>query len=228
MRMKTLALVGAALILTTLANSLQAGFIGGVALEDKGIFQPVVPVKVFTSSMYIKLVSGWGPRDGEEHFRLNGERIINIPAGPPVHVYSLYPVLIEVPQPGGFANPNAPISFFDVFVGDIGDTGQIGSLPDDWVLDQAQIQDGFGNSHPGQITHIRDLNTELPASSFFDVFVDWDLSGISQTQGSFFLVEYTMTANEATAPEPATFIVWSLLGSLAIGAGWWRRKRTAA
>jgi hypothetical protein len=35
-------------------------------------------VKVFTSSMYIKLVSGWGPRDGEEYFRLNGEKIFKL------------------------------------------------------------------------------------------------------------------------------------------------------
>jgi probable HAF family extracellular repeat protein len=27
-------------------------------------------------------------------------------------------------------------------------------------------------------------------------------------------------------PEPSTLIIWSLLGALGIGVGWWRRKRT--
>lgn len=28
-------------------------------------------------------------------------------------------------------------------------------------------------------------------------------------------------------PEPSTFIIWSLLGAIGFGAGWWRRRRTA-
>lgn len=31
----------------------------------------------------------------------------------------------------------------------------------------------------------------------------------------------------ATIPEPSTFIIWSLLGTLAIGVGWWRRRKGA-
>ena len=30
-----------------------------------------------------------------------------------------------------------------------------------------------------------------------------------------------------STPEPATIIVWSLLGALAISVGYWRRKRAA-
>jgi hypothetical protein len=33
--------------------------------------------------------------------------------------------------------------------------------------------------------------------------------------------------SDADVPEPATIIVWSLLGSLAIGLGWWRRRKAA-
>jgi hypothetical protein len=64
-----------ALLLIPITSSLRAGVINGIALEDKGICVPTIPVKVFTSSMYIKLVSGWGTHDGEEYFRLNGEKI---------------------------------------------------------------------------------------------------------------------------------------------------------
>jgi hypothetical protein len=28
-------------------------------------------------------------------------------------------------------------------------------------------------------------------------------------------------------PEPSTFIVWSLLGSVAVGIGWWQRRKAA-
>ena len=34
-------------------------------------------------------------------------------------------------------------------------------------------------------------------------------------------------AYEATIPEPTALIIWSLLGSLGITIGWWRRKRAA-
>lgn len=194
-------------------SSAHAGVIGGLALEDKGIYQPVAPVKVFTSSMYIKLVSGWGARDGEEHFQLNNEKVILVPVGPPVHVWNLYPVLIHVPQPGGFADPTAPINLFDVFLGDINNTGQIGSLPSDWDLQEAAIKDGAGNFHPGNVTLISDLQTQLPTSSTFDTQIQWDLSGVSQTQGRFFLVEYTLTANQLL-PEPTIAL---LLGTGLVG-----------
>jgi hypothetical protein len=206
MRKGVFALALVFLLLAMPGNHARAGVITGLALEDKGVYQPVVPVKTFTSSMYIKLVSGWGARDGEEHFRLNGETVVMLPAGPPVHVYNLYPVLIHVPQPGGLANPNAPISFFDVFVGDINDTGQIGSLPNDWVLTSAEIIDGYGNTHAGTITLLSDLTTQLPTSNANDTQIQWDLSGIAQKQGRFFLVEYTMTANQVVGavPEPSS------------------------
>jgi len=34
-------------------------------------------------------------------------------------------------------------------------------------------------------------------------------------------------AGGSPVPEPSTLIVWSLLGSLAIGLGWWRKRKTA-
>ena len=35
------------------------------------------------------------------------------------------------------------------------------------------------------------------------------------------------TINNGTVPEPSALIVWSLLGSLGIGLGWWRRRKAA-
>ena len=29
----------------------------------------------------------------------------------------------------------------------------------------------------------------------------------------------------ATIPEPASVVIWSLLGGLAVAVGWWRRRR---
>ena len=40
------------------------------------------------------------------------------------------------------------------------------------------------------------------------------------------MATFTVT-DLGSVPEPATIIVWSLLGSLAIAVGWWRRKRAA-
>ena len=31
----------------------------------------------------------------------------------------------------------------------------------------------------------------------------------------------------STIPEPNTLVIWSLLGTLAIGLGWWRRRKAA-
>ena len=44
----------------------------------------------------------------------------------------------------------------------------------------------------------------------------------SQQNGTLHVTEYP------TVPEPTTLIIWSLLGGLGIGLGWWRRRRKAA
>ena len=205
-RFTTVLTVAFGLILGSGVSSSQAGVIAGAALEFKGVFQPTVPVRVFTSSMYIKLVSGWGARDGEEHFRLNGERIINIPAGPPILVYNLYPVIIHVPQPSGFADPQAPIDFYCVMATDQGNG--IGPLPTGWQEDSATIEDAFGVQHPGNITPISDLSL-LPTSSIHDTQIQWDLSQVQSRTGNYYLAQFTMTGMEV--PEPAIGLAMPLL-----------------
>jgi hypothetical protein len=51
--------------------------------------------------------------------------------------------------------------------------------------------------------------------------------GIGAWNGPTTIHSATVTTSEATVPEPTTLIIWSLLGGLALGLGWWRRKRTA-
>ncbi len=196
----------------------RAGVIFGTALEFKGAFQQTVPVKIFTSSMYIKLVSGWGARDGEEHFRLNGEKIINIPVGPPILVYNLYPVVIHVPQPSGFADPLAPIDFFTVMATDQGNG--IGPLPNGWQEDSATLEDDFGVQHPGTITHISDLSL-LPTSSLNDTQIQWDLSQVQNRTGNYYLAQFTMTGMEV--PEPGIGIM-AMPVLLLLGSRWTRRR----
>jgi hypothetical protein len=42
------------------------------------------------------------------------------------------------------------------------------------------------------------------------------------------VIDYaTLTLDVAPIPEPSTLIIWSLLGSLGIGFGWWRRRKAA-
>ncbi len=47
------------------------------------------------------------------------------------------------------------------------------------------------------------------------------------TQNSSFVsgAELTAPAMDTTTPEPATIVVWSLLGALGLGFGWWRRRK---
>lgn len=43
------------------------------------------------------------------------------------------------------------------------------------------------------------------------------------TQG----ISHASVFSEGAVPEPSTLIIWSLLGGLGLGVGWWRRKRAA-
>ena len=44
---------------------------------------------------------------------------------------------------------------------------------------------------------------------------DWDTTGLDNV---------AIVAVDAI-PEPTTLIIWSLLGTLAIAVGWWRRRK---
>jgi hypothetical protein len=64
-------------------------------------------------------------------------------------------------------------------------------------------------------------------TSFFDIFTEVSLdngNGIPlNSGGSDGKGDFPVTGSESSTPEPATIIIWSLLGALAISLGWRRR-----
>jgi hypothetical protein len=49
----------------------------------------------------------------------------------------------------------------------------------------------------------------------------------SEYAGGIYVDNMQWSAGSAAVPEPATIIIWSLLGTVAITAGWWRRRKAA-
>jgi hypothetical protein len=49
----------------------------------------------------------------------------------------------------------------------------------------------------------------------------WNDYSIDEPAWTEIIVEYS------SVPDPATLIIWSLLGSLGIGFGWWWRRKAA-
>ncbi|MGO9109779.1 MAG: hypothetical protein ACLP9L_11145 [Thermoguttaceae bacterium] len=86
------------------------------------------------------------------------------------------------------------------------DVGSVGEGLDTW---------GYGS--PAQ-TYTLSGNgiTSLTISSYGYYF-----TGI----GAVPLNDFVLTTQ--AVPEPSTFIVWSLLGTLALGLGWWRKRKAA-
>lgn len=185
-------------------------------LEDKGLFQPVVPALHIFPSVYTFIVND-PPFFIFTKVILPNSEIVFLPVGPPVRLFNLRPALsIANVQPLGLTD------HFWVILADAG--AGIGGLPAGAALQQASL---FGNAtgteFVASITPINDL-ANLPTSSANNASMTWDLSGISQTTGNFFLAEATLPASEFT-PEPSTFILFavSILG--VIGIGYRQRKK---
>ena len=82
-----------------------------------------------------------------------------------------------------------------------------GGNPANLLGDSLQLFDWAGVNPSGQFAAI---TSDLPRYYY------WDTSGILHHGG----------CNAVQIPEPSTLIVWSLLGTLAIGLGWWRKQKT--
>ncbi len=55
-----------------------------------------------------------------------------------------------------------------------------------------------------------------------------ELSVVQESEYVIRLSSTTLTMQTSSiVPEPSTLIVWSLLGTLAIGLGWWRKRKAA-
>ena len=101
----------------------------------------------------------------------------------------------------------------------INEEGQIvgyANLPNDmW---HAFITDGSG---------LVDLNTVLDASSAgWNIEYAFDINDRGQIVGRGWSPSGEMRGVLLTpVPEPSTFAIWSLLGIVGVGCGWWRKCR---
>jgi hypothetical protein len=68
----------------------------------------------------------------------------------------------------------------------------------------------------------------LRAGSFHDFNTYYlDSSYRLSTEPTFenYYVGFRVASVEAVVPEPTTFLIWSLLGTLGIGLAWWRKRK---
>jgi hypothetical protein len=68
------------------------------------------------------------------------------------------------------------------------------------------------------------VSTTEPASGFYLAQTNEYVGDSIYLSGNFVL---EANGSPAPIPEPTTLVVWSLLGSLAVGLGWWRKRKAA-
>jgi hypothetical protein len=109
------------------------------------------------------------------------------------HLYNLFPIVIDVPDNyGAFDLPS-------VLLADVGNG--IGPLPDGFLL--SEILEVNGNFFNAVITPISDL-ANLPTSTARNTRIQWDISGVSQSTGTFFLATTTLPARVPERSSAAT------------------------
>ena len=77
-----------------------------------------------------------------------------------------------------------------------------------------------------------DLNQFLPSefisSEAYGIDAQGNVVGVAYTnQGYAHAVLWSAVPHPNVVPEPSPLIIWSLLGTLAIGVGWWRKRKRA-
>ncbi len=81
----------------------------------------------------------------------------------------------------------------------------------------------MGPSHLGKLGKAR-------SNAFPRIFTELSLNGGKTWTPSEGNVPYQgdlLQMSGSNIPEPATLVIWSLLGALAAGIGWWRRRKAA-
>ncbi len=80
----------------------------------------------------------------------------------------------------------------------------------------------------GETTVTENADGTFYISSFFDIFTELSVNGGTATSATGGLYgDGTYLLVSGSNPEPATIIIWSLLGTLGISLGWWRRRKAA-
>lgn len=186
-----------------------AGLIDVNAYEFKGEITVISGHTEFKSYMKGTLIGPeWGADEGRTLERRNREVFV-IDHIETEEFWNVYPDKIEVIQPPK-PSDNITIPFFMGCTG-TGFDETISSLPPGSTVESAEMEDGYGNWHPGI------------ADSFFDVFFEltlpttgpngetymWDYSKLSTELVSFRLYYVTMTIDEFTVPEPASLVLFA-------------------
>ena len=92
-----------------------------------------------------------------------------------------------------------------------------------WVTGEPFVFTNWGGSEPNNFLFEEDrihlYTAEATWNDLADDYPDSYGAPIS------YIVEFD---SPTVVPEPSTFAIWSLLGTLGITVGWWRRRRSAA
>ena len=96
-----------------------------------------------------------------------------------------------------------------LFVATGTDETHLGPLPDDSLLTGMEMQDGYGDWHNGSVDSFFDVFIDLPSTGPNGERYMWVLSGLTTTQGNFYLANVTITADQFSAiPEPSTLLLF--------------------
>ncbi len=80
-------------------------------------------------------------------------------------------------------------------------------------------------THLLSLNHAFEFDQRTLAPTMGPVIVGTEIFLVAlEPDGQAFVVSATNQFSE-TIPEPSTLLIWSVLGSLAVAAGWWRRRR---
>jgi hypothetical protein len=180
-----------------------------------------------------------------------GFHMLNGPS-PGWHLYNPGALPINYQPADGFGNVMGAIdlsslklsagNFLDADLSGISTTIPLGTLIDKVILVNSNVQNDWAFGYRGDTIEAptgfvarRDFDN---ADNDGDGFTGLDyltgrygtrpFNGQDGPQAWFFGMENVVPAAAADVPEPASLIVWSLLGLTITGAGWWRRRRLSA
>ncbi len=88
-----------------------------------------------------------------------------------------------------------------------------------------EIRESLTTAPSGQVTTTQNTTDgTFVINSFFDIFTEISLDGGTT---NWTAATGPLEVSGSSVPEPTALIVWSLLGSLGIALGWWRRRKAA-
>lgn len=115
-----------------------------------------------------------------------------------IPVFNVWGAIIKVPQPIGL--DKQLVDLFWIF--GAGRGAEAGPLPAGSYLATASVFGMDGTEYVSTVSSINNLN-DLPTTSAHDLNVTWNLDGLANTNGNFYLVKTTLPFSAVTVvPEP--------------------------